>query len=404
MPQAIRRIPGLQYAIAAILAVAATGSAQTVKPGIEVLLAGDMAPLKGLRVGLITNHTGMLRDGRSTIDALHADPRVKLVALFGPEHGLRGTFDSKVENSRDQKTGLPVYSLYGETNRPTKEMLAGIDALVFDIQDIGARYYTYPWTMALSMKAAAENGKRFVVLDRPNPIGGYVQGNVNDTLTFVGLYPVPMRHGMTVGELATMINQQFKVGADLVVVKAEGWKPRRFFDETGLPWVKPSPNMPNLESALMYPGTCIFEGVNVSVGRGTPHAFQQLGAPWLDNAKLIERLKAYDLDGVRFQAVEFTPVDPPDNKYGGVLNKGVRYIVTDRKKFDPTLIAAATLVEIRRLHPDTIKITRGFDRLVGNSRVRQQVLSGASFKEITKDWHEQDEKFEKLRKPYLLYK
>ena len=409
MSKATPRHGALQYVSALIFALlAATGglSAQNVRPGVEVLLAGDMASLKGMRVGLITNHTGVLRDGRSEIDALFADKRIKLVALFGPEHGLRGTAEAgaDVSNDRDAKTGLPIYSLYGETNRPTKAMLENLDALVFDIQDIGTRYYTYPWTMALAMKAAAENGKRFVVLDRPNPIGGEeVQGNVNDTLTFVGLYPVPMRHGMTVGELATMINKRFNINADLVVIKAEGWKRKQYADQTGLPWIKPSPNMPSLESAIHYPGICLFEAVNVSVGRGTPTAFQILGAPWLDNVKLIEKLNGYHFQGVRFEPTEFTPVNPGDQRYGGEHLKGIRFVVTDREKYDPTVVAIAALVELRALHPDQVKISRGFDRLVGNSRVRAQVERGASVKDITKDWEDQAEAFEKLRKPYLLY-
>jgi uncharacterized protein YbbC (DUF1343 family)/beta-lactamase class A len=377
-----------------------------VRPGIDVLLAGDMSALKGMRVGLITNHTGKTLDGRSTIDALAGDSRIKLVALFAPEHGIRGTVDAggRIDNERDSKTGIPIYSLYGQTNRPTPEMLADIDVLVFDIQDIGARYYTYPWTMALALKAAAENKKRFVVLDRPNPIGGLqVQGNVNDTLTFVGLYPVPMRHGMTVGELATMVNKDFGVGADLVVIKAENWTRDRYYDQTAMPWTAPSPNMPSVESATHYPGLCLFEGTNFSTGRGTPEAYRQIGAPYLNSAELIRRLETYRFPGVRFETTTFTPSKPADRKYDGTLVNGVKFFVTDRNAYDPTHVAIATLVEARKLHPTEFQITRGFDRLVGNAQVRQQIESGASYQDIVRSWDTQLARFKSMRERSLLY-
>lgn len=415
MSQATRSDRVLQYAALLILfALGACASApaqrsttDTVKPGIEVLLGGDMAALKGMRVGLITNHTGLLRDGRTTIDALYADPRIKLVALYGPEHGLRGAALAgvTVSNDKDEKTGLPIYSLYGATNKPTPEMLANVDALVFDIQDIGARYYTYPWTMALAMKAAAENHKRFVVLDRPNPIGGVqVQGNVNDTLTFVGLYPVPMRHGLTVGELATMINRKFNVGADLVVIKAEGWKRNQYYDQTGMPWVKPSPNMPTVLAATNYPGTCLFEGTDVSVGRGTDNAYEQIGAPYIDSNALIERLNGYHFPGVRYEAVQFTPVKPGDGKYDGQLSHGVRYVVTDRGAYDPVASAMATMIELKKLYPAQFKINKGIDRLIGSSKYREMIAAGASLGEVMKGWTQQASDFDKERQQYLLYR
>ncbi|MGQ0813649.1 MAG: exo-beta-N-acetylmuramidase NamZ family protein [Gemmatimonadota bacterium] len=411
MIQVTRRFHVLQYMVC-VMALAACASAQTpvvesVSPGIEVLLAGDMAVLRGMRVGLITNHTGKLRDGRSTIDALSADARLKLVKLFAPEHGIRGAAEGgvRISNEVDEKTGLPILSLYGQTQKPTPPMLEGLDALIFDIQDIGARYYTYPWTMALALKAAAENNQRFVVLDRPNPIGGeLVQGNVNDTLTFVGLYPVPMRHGMTVGELAKWINAEFKIGADLVVIPAANWRRAQYYDQTGMPWIKPSPNMPDIESATHYPGLCLFEGVNVSVGRGTPTAFQILGAPWLDNVRLLARLNSYRFAGIRFELAEWTPVKPGDNRYDGQLNRGLRFIVTDRSSYDPTKVAVAALIEIRILHPDQFKwVGTGINRLVGNARFRQQVDAGASFEEITRGWDEQARAFAAKRRPFLLY-
>ena len=420
MREATRRFCALQYTLWLLgLLSTACAQAQTrdavrtgsgtnvVRPGVEVLLAGNAAALRGKRVGLITNHTGKLRDGRSIIDVLSSDTRFRLVALFAPEHGIRGTAEGGVtiNTERDEKTGLPIYSLYGKTRKPTREMLAAVDVLVFDIQDIGARYYTYPWTMALALKAAAENGKRFVVLDRPNPIGGaLVQGNINDTLTFVGLYPVPMRHGMTVGELARWINAEYKIGADLVVIPAANWKRDQFYDHTGMPWIKPSPNMPDIESATHYPGLCLFEAVNVSVGRGTPTAFHLLGAPWLNSAALLERMNAYGFKGVRFELAEWTPVKPGDQRYDGQLNKGLRFIVTDRTAYNPVEVAVAAMIEIRKLHPDHFKwVGNGITRLVGNVRFRQQIDAGASLEAVTRGWDAQAAAFVAKRKAYLLY-
>ena len=379
----------------------------SVRPGIDVLLAGDMAALRGMRVGLITNHTGKRRDGTTTIDALHNDPRVNLVALFAPEHGIRGAAEAGVpiDTERDSKTGLIIHSLYGQTQKPTAEMLGEIDVLVFDIQDIGTRYYTYPWTMALALQAAAEHKKRFVVLDRPNPIGGdIVQGNVNDTLTFVGLYKVPMRHGLTVGELAQMVNGEDKLRADLVVIPADGWRRSVWYDYTGLPWIAPSPNMQTLEAATHYPGTCLFEGTNLSVGRGTPIAFEQIGAPWLDSQSLIRRLDAYKFEGVRYQAVEFTPVKPGDGKYDGQVVRGVKFVVTDRDLYDPTHVAMAALVEIKRLNRGQFEWAASFDRLVGNSRVKRQVDGFSTQADIIAGWKALSDRFEIVRARYLIYK
>ena len=385
-------------------------SGGSVRLGIDVLLAANADILRGRRVGLITNHTGRNAAGESTIDLLHEHPAVDLVALFSPEHGIRGTAEAgeRVESGRDARTGLPVHSLYGETRTPTAAMLEGIDVLVFDIQDIGSRYYTYVWTMALAMRAAAEHGIPFVVLDRPNPIGGaLVQGNVLDPghTSFVGLYPVPMRHGLTAGELARLVNAEFEVGADLTVVPMEGWRRDMWYDETGLPWTPPSPNMPSLESATHYPGTCLFEGTNLSVGRGTPLAFQQIGAPWLDHEELARRLEAYHLPGVRFDVVAFTPERPGDGKYDGVAVRGVRFVATDRDRYDPTRAAVAALIEIRRLHPDRLEWRSShFDRLAGTDRLRRQIVDGASLEDVTRDWEGQVGAFNRLRERYLLYR
>ena len=380
-----------------------------VATGLDVLLRDNARVLAGRRVGLITNHTGMDRNGSSGIQLLHAHPNVRLVALFGPEHSITGHVDAgeRVVDGRDEKTGLPVYSLYGGTRRPTAEMMRNIDVLVFDIQDIGTRYYTYIWTMTLAMQSAAEFDREFVVLDRPNPVGGrLVQGNVLDTAfaTFVGLYPVPMRHGMTVGEMARYVNEEFDIGARLTVVPVDGWRRDMLFDETNLPWVRPSPNMPSLESALHYPGTCLFEGTNLSVGRGTEIAYQQIGAPWLNAPAIVERLQRYGLPGVRFEAVTFTPRSPADNKYDGQTIPGIRFITTDREVYDPTRAGVAAVIEIHREHGDTLTFrVSHFDRLAGTRAVREGVLAGESLATITASWDAQLARFNAIRERYLIY-
>lgn len=386
-----------------------------VRAGIDVLLAERIDLVRGLRVGLITNHTGLaglaggLDSAVSTIDALHEHPAVHLVALFGPEHGLRGEAEAgeRVESGVDPRTGLPVHSLYGETRRPPPDALDGLDALLFDIQDIGTRYYTYVWTMALAMEAAAERGVRFIVLDRPNPMGGdQVHGNVLDPAfaTFVGLYPVPMRHGLTAGELARYLNVEHGIGAALDVVPAAGWRRDLWYDETGLGWIPPSPNMPSLESAAHYPGTCLFEGTNLSVGRGTPRAFQQVGAPWLDHERLVERLSRHQLPGVRFHPVTFAPRAPGDGKFPDQPVSGVRLEVTDRAAYDPAVAGVALLVEIQRLHGDRLQWrVSHFDRLAGTDRLRRDVLAGRSVAEITATWPAQLAAFRAMVEPYLLY-
>jgi uncharacterized protein YbbC (DUF1343 family) len=380
-----------------------------VRAGIEVLLSGDLAQLRGKRVGLITNHTGRDAAGRSTIDLLYQAPGMELVALFSPEHGIRGVAEAgeRVASGRDQGTGLPIHSLYGETRKPTAAMLEGVELLVFDIQDIGTRYYTYLWTMALALQAAAEHGLELMVLDRPNPLGGVgVQGNLLEPAqsSFVGLYPVPIRHGLTAGEMALLLNGEYGIGARLTVVPVEGWRRDAWFDQTGFPWTAPSPNMPSLESALHYPGTCLFEGTNLSVGRGTPLAFQQVGAPWLNHEEVARRLNARGLAGVRFEPVVFTPEQPGDGKFDAEPVRGVKFVATDRDSYDATKAALAVLVEIRALHPDRLRWhVSHFDRLAGTDRVRKQIMAGADIDEITAGWAVEMKRFERVRARYLLY-
>lgn len=388
----------------------AEAPATTVSPGIDVLLADSSHLIDGRRVGLITNRSGVGRDGTSSIDLLHGYAGAELAALFAPEHGIRGTEaeGSAIDDATDEGTGLPIYSLYGETRAPTPEMLASIDVLAFDIQDIGSRYYTYVSTMALAMEAAGRAGIPMIVLDRPNPIGGLTQGPVLDPAfaTFVGLYPVPTRHGLTAGELARLYRGAFGVEVELHVVPAAGWSAERWFDETGLPWIAPSLNMPSLESATHYPGTCLFEGTNLSVGRGTPTAFQVLGAPWLDGEAWVAEIGAVapSLPGVEIRAVAFTPESPSDGRFGGEEISGIRLTVTDRSAYDPVRTAVAALLAARRLSGDAWEWrVRHFDRLAGSDRLRLAIDRGAPLDEITSEWAAGVAAFEALRRPYLLY-
>jgi len=380
-----------------------------VRPGIEVLLADSLHLVRGRRIGFITNHTSLDRERRSAIDLLHEHPEVQLVALFGPEHGLRGEAEAgeRVESGVDPATGVPVHSLYSESRSPPPEVLAELDALVFDIQDVGARYYTYVYTMALAMEAAGEAGLPFVVLDRPNPIdGAHVQGNVLDPdfATFVGMYPVPMRHGMTPGELARLYVGEFGVDVELHVVPAAGWERGMTYGETELPWIAPSPNMPSVESALHYPGTCLFEGTNLSVGRGTDRAFQWVGAPWLDGELLAERLAGYELPGVRFEAASFTPREPGDGKFADREVHGVRLVAIDRELYDPTRAGVALLLETRRMAGDRWEWrVAHFDRLAGTDRLRAEIDALAELERIVEPWGAALADFRTLRAPYLIY-
>jgi uncharacterized protein YbbC (DUF1343 family) len=380
-----------------------------VLPGIDVLFRDSLHLVRGRRVGLITNPTGMDATGRSTIDRLFEHPDVDLVTLFAPEHGLRAAVGEGrlIEDSRDPTTGLPVVSLYAGSKRaPSADDLSAVDVVVFDMQDIGARYYTYVSTMSLAMEAAGAAGVPFVVLDRPNPLGAPVQGNVLDPAyaTFVGLHPVPMRHGMTAGELARLYRGRFGVEGDLTVVPVDGWDPAARFDATRLPWVAPSPNIPDLTSALHYPGTCLFEGTDLSVGRGTDRPFQQIGAPWLDGTALAARLEGLGLPGVRFQAVTFTPVEPSDGKWAGETVSGVRFVATDLDVYDPTVAAVAALAEARRMAGDrwTWNVAH-FDRLAGTDALRLGLDAGTDPAVLTATWADQRASFEVLAAPYRLY-
>lgn len=387
-----------------------------VKPGIEVLLESRLDLLSGERVGLIANPASIDSRLNHAIELFYNHTSIDLRALFGPQHGIRGeTQDNMIEwqSFKDPRTGLPAYSLYGEGRKPSAEMLEAVDVLVFDVQDVGTRVYTFIYTMALAMRAAREHGKRFIVLDRPNPIGGFqIEGSVLSPgfESFVGMYSLPMRHGMTIGELARMFNDEFGIGCALDVVAMEGWRRTMYFDETGLPWVLPSPNMPTLETAIVYPGTVMIEGTEVSEARGTTRPFEILGAPWIDPHKLADELDRHKLPGVMFRALHFQPAF---HKFAGELCGGIQIHVVDRWSFKPVLTAVAVVEALRRLWPKQFKWRQPpyeyerdklpFDVINGGSTLREQIESETPLADIEKGWAEGLNGFEEIRQRYLLY-
>jgi uncharacterized protein YbbC (DUF1343 family)/CubicO group peptidase (beta-lactamase class C family) len=378
--------------------------AQPVLTGIDVLERDNFKQLKGRHVGLITNHTGLNRDGKRTIDLLHDAKGVELLALFSPEHGIAGALDRDgIGNTKDKATGLPVFSLYGETRKPTKEQLNGIDTLVFDIQDVGARFYTYMSTMAWAMEGAAEHDLHYVVLDRPNPIGGVdVEGPIADKgrESFVGFHTLPVRHGMTVGELAKMYRAERKLKVDLDVIEAENWRRGDYWDATGLMWVNPSPNMRNLTEAVLYPGIGLLETTNISVGRGTDTPFELFGAPWIDAKQLAAELNAAELAGVRFVPIEFTPTT---SKFEGEKCGGVGISVVDRRSIKPVTIGLAIAHTLNRLYADKWD-AKAMDRLLINKRVLAAIGKGADVAEIDKIYGPKFDEFLKRREKYLIYR
>jgi len=384
--------------------------ARPVLPGIDVLLRDSLQLVRGRRVGFITNHTSVTAAGRSGIDALHEAPAVNLVALFAPEHGLRGTAHGGawIADGRDTRTGVRVFSLYGRTQKPTPEMLRAVDVLLFDIQDVGARPYTYVWTMAMAMEAAAEAGVPFVVLDRPNPITGRVEGPLmqmemrNQGQAITGYYPVPMRHGMTVGEIARYVNEEFRVGATLHVVPAAGWRSGDWFDQTTLPWIDPSPNIRSLDAALAYSGLVMLEAVNLSVGRGTDRPFAYVGAPWLDEAALLRRLREFDLPGVEFSAARFVPRGAGWVPFRDHPVRAVELRITDREAYRPVLTAIVLLAEIRRLHPRDVGIGSML-QMLGSRWAREALVRGDDPRDIYRHWEAENREWTRIRDRYRLY-
>jgi uncharacterized protein YbbC (DUF1343 family)/CubicO group peptidase (beta-lactamase class C family) len=374
----------------------------TVLTGIDVLERDGFKQLAGLRIGLVTNQTGRDRAGRSTIDVLFKAPGVKLVALFSPEHGIRGLADEKVSDTKDEQTGLPIFSLYGESRRPKAEQLKDLDALVYDIQDIGVRFYTYSATLGYLIEEAGKAKLPVFVLDRPNPINGNdVEGPIADAdkLSFTAYHMIPVRHGMTSGELARLFNDERHLGADLRVIKMEGWQRAMWFDATGLVWINPSPNMRSLTEAALYPGIGLLETTNVSVGRGTDTPFEVVGAPWLDGQKLASQLNARRIPGVRFIPVRFTPKSAVfKNEECG----GVNVVIINRAQFQAVLTGVEIAVSLHSLFPTDWKVD-SYSRLLVNADALEHLKRGESAADIIRSWTAALESFDRARRKHLLY-
>jgi len=392
--------------------VAKEDSESDLKLGVEVLLDEQKDLIEDKRVGLITNPTGVDQELNSIVDRLHNDPDVELTALYGPEHGVRGDAQAGeyVEYYIDEITGLPVYSLYGETRKPTPEMLEDVDVLVFDIQDVGARFYTYIYTMAYAMEAAVENDIEFIVLDRPNPLSGYnVEGPVleEEYASFVGNYPIPLKHGMTVAELAKLFNEEFDIGADLTVIEMDGWERGMYYDDTDLEFVLPSPNMPTIETALVYPGAALIEGTNVSEGRGTVKPFELIGAPFVNSAEYADTLNDLDLPGVTFRAASFTPTF---SKHSGELSHGVQIHITDKEAYDSVVTGLHIVKTLHDLYPEEFEFREEdsegvsfFDNLIGNGWIREAIENGESVETMVSEWQAELQSFKEVRRDYLIY-
>jgi len=381
----------------------ASGAPADVLCGIDVLKRDNFKQLAGRKVALITNQTGRDRDGNSTVELLAKAPGVKVTKLFSPEHGLYGNVDEKVGNTIDPRTGLKVYSLYGKTNRPSAEMLEDVDTLVYDIQDVGARFYTYSATLGLCMQEAGKHNIRFVVLDRPNPITGtIVDGPIADQshFGFTAFGPMPVSHGMTFGELAQLYNGEWNAKCDLQVIKCEGWKRQMWWDETGLLWVNPSPNMRNVTQALLYPAVCLLEATNVSVGRGTDQPFELFGASWIDARKLAAALNGDKLPGLRFVPIEFTPTK--GSKLGEQMCHGVYILVTNRNEVQPVRSGVTMAWELKRLFAEKFEFAK-VERLLQNKKAMEAIAGAKEPSEIENVWAEDLSKFRDLRQKYLIY-
>jgi uncharacterized protein YbbC (DUF1343 family) len=388
----------------------------SVNPGIEILLKDNLSMIRGAKVGAVVHPASVLCNLRHTADALRECGAFRLVSLFGPQHGARGEKqDNMVESSfyRDPDTDLPVHSLYGETRKPAEDMLQDIEVLLFDLQDVGTRVYTFIHTMAYCMQACALYGKRMIVLDRPNPINGRrIEGNLLDPdyRSFVGLYPIPMRHGMTVGELARFFNTEFKINCDLTVIPMEGWRRDLWFDQTGLPWIMPSPNLPTLDSATVYPGTVLIEGTMLSEGRGTTRPFELIGAPYINSRIFAEKLNDLELPGVRFRPANFQPTF---QKWTGEMCGGVQIHVQDRDLLEPYLTGIAVISTAKALYPEDFQWRNPpyeyedeklpIEILCGGKAVPGMIRKGIVIDQIRQSWEHDIEAFTKQREPYLLY-
>jgi len=407
------------FTFIAILTIAFVGcdsQKKSVRPGLDVLTTDKIDLVNGKRIGIVTNHTALSANGDHIVDVLTKIPNVNITALYAPEHGIRGDREGGkyIESYIDSLTGITVYSLYGKNRKPTSAMLDSVDVLLFDIQDIGARFYTYISTMGLAMEAAAQKKIPFMVLDRPNPITGIiVEGPVREPEyeSFVAQYPIPIRHGLTVGELAKMINGERwlenRIQAELIVIPVDNWKRHQWFDQTSLPWIKTSPNMPNVEAATLYPGICLLEGVNVSEGRGTREPFIKIGAPWIEPEELKQELTGSWMYGIELETIQFTPVSilgaVLHPKFEGELCYGFRLNVHDRNTFRSVSFAIYLISAIQKLYPQHVQFKSGFSRLAGTNKILQKIVNDVPAKNIINDWKEELNKFKIKRKKYLLY-
>ena len=380
-----------------------SGRPGRVQTGLDVLEAQKFAPLRGKHVGLITNHTGVDSQGRSVAELLSHAPSVQLVALFSPEHGLAGRSDEKIASTKDPATGLPVYSLYGETRRPTDDMLKGIDVLVFDVQDAGVRFYTYTATMGYCMEEAAKRNIAFFVLDRPNPLGGeIIEGPMLDAdkTNFVAYFPLPVRYGLTIGELAQFFNAENHIGADLHVITMRNWHRNYFFESTGIKWIPPSPNLRTIKGSVLYPGIEILQSAGVSVGRGTQTPFEEFGAPWMNGDEVAAALNARNIPGVHFAGQQFIPIA---GLYSGQRCGGVSIRIIDRFKVRSMRMGLEIAAILQKLYPKQFELAKMVE-LVGNSDTMQQLQSGVPPEEIVQSWSESLTAFDQIRRKYFLYK
>lgn len=374
-----------------------------VQTGIDVLEGQKFAPLRGKHVGLITNHTGVDAQGRTTVELLEHASGVTLVALFSPEHGLAGAKDEKVASSHDAGSGLPVHSLYGDTRRPTEEMLKGIDTLVFDVQDAGVRFYTYTTTMAYCMEEAAKRNIAFYVLDRPNPISGdIVEGPMLDAdqTSFVAYFPLPVRYGLTIGELAQLFNQENHINADLHVITMKNWHRNYFLDSTGVRWIPPSPALRTTKGAILYPGLEILVNSGISVGRGTETPFEEFGAPWMDGKRVADSLNELHLPGLRFSGYSFIPVT---GTYVGQRCGGVSVRITDRAAVRSMRLGIELAVMLHKMYPKDFSVEK-MQRLTGNAETLRMIEAGTPASEIVASWQKDLEAFDLVRRKYFLYK
>jgi len=389
---------------------------RTVRIGIERLIEEDRSLVAGARVALVSNPASIDRGFRHAAEILGDDPRIELVALFGPQHGFRSDLqDNMIEtpHGRDERRRIPIYSLYSETREPTPEMLRDVDVLVVDLQDVGTRVYTYVYTMANCMRAAARHGVRVVVCDRPNPVGGLaIEGTIlrPECVSFVGQFPIPLRHGMTIAELARLFNQEFSIGAALDIVPLDGWRRSMYFDETGLPWVIPSPNLPTLDSTIVYPGAVLFEGTMLSEGRGTTRPFELIGAPWIDGESLASAMNARGLPGVHFRATFF---EPTFQKHAKQTCGGCQLHVTDRDAFQPVRTAVELIDGFRRQNPSAFAWRQPpyeyehdkwpIDILYGSDELRTTIDGEGDISPLIASWKDEEEAFRKTREKYLIY-